>query len=90
MKSTDIENAKLDPTEYFDDPKQVLNHTDLESNDKVSILRQWEYDLRELLVAEEENMPADENGETLHEKLQQIRESLYKLDATEGTDAHSK
>lgn len=37
-------------------PQQLLARDDLTQEQKIQILRQWEQDLRELMVAEEENM----------------------------------
>lgn len=89
MSDIDVDNAKLDPTEYFEDPDEVMQ-ADISDDDKVTIFKQWEYDLRELLVAEEENMPADDDGESLHEKLQRVRGCLYKLEAIEDNESNSK
>lgn len=90
MNNIDVENAKLDPSEHFDDPKEVFDNPEINDDDKITILKQWDYDLRELLVAEEENMPADEEGETMHEKMQLIRECLQNLGASEDSESNSK
>ncbi len=50
----DVAKAMLDPTMVFDDPSDVLAEKDLTLDQKVEILRRWEYDARELEVAEEE------------------------------------
>ena len=50
----DVAKAMLDPTMVFDDPSDVLADKDLTHDQKVEILRRWEYDARELEVAEEE------------------------------------
>ena len=50
----DLAKAMLDPTMVFDDPSEVLAEKDLSLDQKVEILRRWEYDARELEVAEEE------------------------------------
>lgn len=50
----DVAKAMLDPTMVFDDPSDVLADKDLTRDQKVEILRRWEYDARELEVAEEE------------------------------------
>jgi hypothetical protein len=41
-------------------PQGLLARDDLTSEQKIEILRQWELDLRERMVAEEENMQATE------------------------------
>ncbi|WP_020590983.1 hypothetical protein [Kiloniella laminariae] len=50
----DLEKAMLDPTAVFDIPAEVLDTDELNRAQKVEILRRWEYDARELEVAEEE------------------------------------
>ncbi|KAA5605982.1 CBS domain-containing protein [Roseospira marina] len=37
-------------------PAELLNRSELSERDKLAVLRQWEYDAVELMVAEEENM----------------------------------
>lgn len=52
----DIEQAKLDPVSVFSHPDEVLEEASLTKEQKIAILRRWEYDARELAIAEEENM----------------------------------
>ncbi len=51
-----IEQALLDPTSVFTSPADVCEEQNLTQDQKVQILRRWEYDARELEVADEENM----------------------------------
>lgn len=51
-----IDKAMLDPANMFSCPADVLYSPALSQEQKISILRRWEYDARELQVAEEENM----------------------------------
>jgi hypothetical protein len=53
---TDIDKAMLDPAVVFQSPEALLRQADLSREQKIDILRQWEYDARELEVAEEEGM----------------------------------
>jgi hypothetical protein len=53
---TDIERALLNPASVFDTPEELLEAEDLSRDQKIEILRHWEYDARQLQVAEEENM----------------------------------
>ncbi|HEY3303157.1 MAG TPA: hypothetical protein VGL70_06435 [Candidatus Binatia bacterium] len=53
---TDFEKALLDPGGVFKTPAEVVQKPDLSRGQKIQILRQWEYDARELQVAEEESM----------------------------------
>ena len=41
-------------------PQSLLTRDDLTREQKIQTLRQWELDLRERMVAEEENMPSSE------------------------------
>jgi len=52
----------------------LLSRQDLTREQKLETLHQWELDLRERMVAEEENMPAAEPvGPTLDEVLEALR-----------------
>ena len=52
----DVEKALLDPGLVFKTPDEVLAEKDLSREQKIKILQKWEYDARELEVAEEEGM----------------------------------
>ena len=52
----DFEKALIDPSSVFKTPEEVLQEKDLSREQKIEILRRWEFDVRELQVAEEENM----------------------------------
>lgn len=49
------DDEKLNPSEHFDDPAQVLE-ADLSRAGKIEVLTNWANELRLLQVAEEENM----------------------------------
>ena len=50
----DVKTAMLDPTMVFEDPMDVVANDELTRDQKIEILRRWEYDARQLEVAEEE------------------------------------
>ena len=50
----DVKTAMLDPTIVFEDPMDVVANDELTRDQKIEILRRWEYDARQLEVAEEE------------------------------------
>ncbi len=50
----DVTKAMLDPTKVFKEPKDVVASNELTRNQKIEILRRWEFDARALEVAEEE------------------------------------
>lgn len=72
----DIEKAMLDPASAFVSPTDVLDEPLLTRNQKIRILRRWEYDARELEVAEEENM-----GGGPPDILDEVLQALHRLDA---------
>jgi hypothetical protein len=52
----DVEKALLDPGSVFKTPQELLANNELSREQKIEILRRWEYDIRQLQVAEEESM----------------------------------
>ncbi|MBI4228195.1 MAG: hypothetical protein HY693_00590 [Deltaproteobacteria bacterium] len=71
----DIDKALLDPASVFKTPEEVLTSDELSRKQKIEILRRWEYDARELQVAEEENMIG-----TNTDMLSDIMRALLRLD----------
>lgn len=55
-----LTQALLDPASVFSSPIAVVNDPQLSPEDKIEILRRWEYDAREVQVATEEGFPAPE------------------------------
>ncbi len=49
----------------FEHPENIVAARDLSAEQKVKLLQDWEYDLRLMLVASEENMTAGQPGRTL-------------------------
>lgn len=78
-----IERAFIDPGAVFRSPRELLECADLSHEQKVELLRRWEYDVRELQVAEEENMPG-----RMPVALDEILHALRELGA-EPDPAHS-
>ena len=56
--SIDVEQAKRDPSSVFCSPQELVQ-ADISKEDKILILKQWSYDLREMEVAEDEAMIGD-------------------------------
>jgi hypothetical protein len=54
----DVKKALLDPSAVFREPDEVVESKLLKREQKIEILRRWEYDVRELQVADEESMTA--------------------------------
>jgi hypothetical protein len=70
----------LDPASVFSDPEELLERTDLSKEQKVEILRRWEYDASEVAVAEEEGMVGDRPL-----MLRRVLLALEQLTDTAGT-----
>ena len=70
----DLARALLDPTAVFDAPEEVLGSEDLTREQKILILRRWEYDARELETATDEGM----RGESA-DKLDRVLNALRAL-----------
>ena len=77
---TDIDKAMLDPTSVFRKPEDVLKARDLTREQKIEILRRWEYDARELEVASDESMTGN-NSDLLYRVLNALNELGYDPDA---------
>ena len=77
----DIDKAMLDPVSVFASPDDVLSEQSLDREQKIKILRRWEYDARELEVAEEENMGGGPPG-----ILDEVLHALHRLNAEIDTD----
>jgi hypothetical protein len=60
--SVEMEKALLDPASVFATPEEVQSHPGLKPEQKIEILRRWEYDAAEVAVAVEEGMPGDDSG----------------------------
>ncbi len=76
----DIQKAMLDPAGFFRSPDDVVNEPSLTREQKIEMLRRWEYDARELLVAEEENMTGGPPN-----LLDEVLTALRRLDAEPGS-----
>lgn len=84
-KSTpmDLEQAKKNPAESFKRPADVLERQDLTRQEKIELLRQWEYDTLQLQVATDENMPPMAGRQT---SLAEVRQALESLGAAHEQD----
>ncbi len=56
----DLAKARLDPGSVFRGPEEVVGSHELAREEKLDLLRRWEYDARELAVAEDEGMGGGE------------------------------
>jgi len=74
----DLEAAMRDPAAVFASPEAVAAHPGLTREQKIEILRLWEYDASEAEVATEEGMPGGGDGSEL------LRQIILALDGLIG------
>jgi len=72
-----FEKALKNPANFYVSPQNVLQDQGLNETQKIQILQRWEYDERELAVAEEENMAGGPES-----KLDEVLLALRRLGAT--------
>ncbi|MDZ7669347.1 MAG: hypothetical protein U5Q16_07970 [Gammaproteobacteria bacterium] len=78
------DKRKLHPGDHFDTPRSVIEAGDLSREDKVEVLTNWANELRQLQVAEEENMPGKPG---LGEQLAAVEQALLELGGDVSHDA---
>jgi hypothetical protein len=66
-----------DPASVYQTPWDVLEDKELSKPLKLAILKKWEYDELQILVAEEENMGVNENTGAL---VDDILKAIHELD----------
>lgn len=74
-----------DVSERYAHPEKILQDQFLTQDQKIRMLQDWEQDLRQLMVASEENMSGTVTGQPA-ESLQAVSAALSKL----GVNADSK
>lgn len=70
------DDRKLDPSAHFATPGDVVDAGDLSRDDKIEVLTNWANELRQLQVAEEENMTG---SATLADQLAEVERALISL-----------
>jgi len=76
-----FEDILQDPPAAFSSPSQIVNSTDFTKQQKIELLRRWEYDAEQLQVAEGEGMASDGNEPAT---LGQVLEALKSLGESPG------
>ncbi len=73
---TDLARALADPAGIYQEPADVLKDVSLSHEEKIQVLKQWEYDARGILVADEENMGGDAASmlSRVHHALRELEE----------------
>ena len=72
----DLKRALLVPSAVFESPAAVVTAEGLTYEQRIEILRRWEFDAREMQVAEEEGMRGEEGV-----LLERVRAALRELGA---------
>ena len=79
-----------DVAKHFATPEALISEQKLTREQKLALLRQWEYDLHLMQVATEENMPGNAPPGANAEKIRQVHAAAETLGAeldTEGSGA---
>lgn len=80
-----LQKACANPLAVFQSPNDVLLQASLSIEEKITILRRWEYDARELQVAEEENMAGGPD-----DALADVLKALASLGVSSTCDSPTK
>jgi hypothetical protein len=81
MDQPTFEKLAADVSKHFASPDALLARDDLTREQKLALLRQWEYDLHLLQVATEENMTGDTPPGNNAETIRDVRSAAEKLGA---------
>lgn len=73
-----------DISERYAHPEKVLQDQSLTKEQKIRMLQEWDQDLRQLMVASEENMPGTVAGQPA-QSLQAVSDALARLGVTAET-----
>lgn len=79
MPQTRFDEALTDVSKVFRRPEDILRAEDLSEAQKIALLRQWDTDLRLLMVASEENMTASGAPGHTGELLQSVHKAMMRL-----------
>ncbi len=77
------------PENHYGTPEALLRATDISRAEKIDLLREWEYDQRELSVAQSEGMQGDDREGRLGDEsnlLPRIQGALKELGADSDGD----
>lgn len=87
--TTESENTVAgDVSERYANPEKILNDRSLTKEQKIRKLTEWEQDLRQLMVASDENMTGTAAGQPA-ESLQAVSDALRALGVTVETKRES-
>lgn len=82
MQASRFNEVQRDVASHYATPAAILDDADLDVRQKAQLLKQWEYDLRQMMVASEENMTNQTSAEGRSgETLRLARKAIAKLEA---------
>lgn len=79
MPQTRFDEALTDLSKVFKRPEDILGAADLTEAQKIALLKQWDTDLRLLMVASEENMTGTAAPGRTAELLQSVHKVMTRL-----------
>ena len=82
MKEKEVKERVTKPEQYFSSPNEVVQCQDLPIAAKIEALKTWEFDIRQLEVASEENMDASSST-----SLQDVHDAMHALGHSATTEA---
>ena len=77
---SELNKVLLDPAASFRSPADVLASEAFDRQDKIEILRRWEYDAVEMSVASDEGMTGPNGAELLQQIVSALRELSGDID----------
>jgi len=86
MEPDRLREIQKDIPGHFGTPDNIITDHNLDAAQKLKLLKQWEFDLRQLLVATEENMAgAEARPGKSAELLQKVRRALVSIEGEPPT-----
>jgi len=79
MQEAEFNKMKVDVAQHFKHPDEIVHNDDLATEQKITLLKEWEVDLRQLMVASEENMQSDGKPGATADTLMKVSKALEKL-----------
>ncbi len=80
----DYDRALIAPEQVFESPMDIVNTDSMTPEQKLTVLKHWEANARDLQVANDENMTGPGNT-----RLDEVRKAIDKLTLAEHLDEHS-
>jgi hypothetical protein len=86
MNAEEFDNVLTDVSKHFSKPGDIALAAALTRDQKIKLLAQWEYDLRELMVASDEAMTGEGTGRT-GDELMKVQAALDELGALKSSES---